>query len=95
MNKRMTCEEALSHPWMLKNKRTLTLEQQTEVAHIFKRLKEAKRKTRFAYAMQSIFMITIDESLYTGNVLAFKLIDEDNSGQLDVEELLGALTELA
>jgi len=26
MNKRMTCEEALSHPWMLKNKRTLTLE---------------------------------------------------------------------
>ena len=80
VERRMTTEQALAHPWMQNNKRLLTVEQRTEVAHIFKRLKEAKRKSRFIYAIQSIFLLSIEESLYSGNVLAFKLIDDDNSG---------------
>jgi len=39
-------------------------------------------------------LLSIEESLYAGNVLAFQLIDDDNSGQLDVDELFNALTDL-
>ena len=47
----MTCEQALAHPWRKMHSKTLTDEQKTQVAHIFKRFKEAKRKPSFTYSL--------------------------------------------
>lgn len=44
--------------------------------------------------MQSIFMRLLDEESLAINLLAFHMIDEDNSGQLDVTEMRVAIERL-
>ena len=41
-NKRMTCEKALEHPWIVENQLKLSMTEKSEVADCFERLKEFK-----------------------------------------------------
>jgi calcium-dependent protein kinase len=77
---RMTCEQALAHPWIQNNKPHLTDEQKTDIAEIFMRLKNFKGLNRFQMALMLIFRRHISQDRVVKNLLAFHAIDTENSG---------------
>lgn len=94
VKRRLTCEQALAHPWIKQNKPAVSMEHQKEIAEIFLRLKSIRKMSRFAQAMHSIFMRLLDEESLVMNLMAFHMIDEDNSGQLDATEMQVAMERL-
>ena len=91
---RMTCDQALAHPWIQNNKPQLTEEQKADIAEIFMRLKNFKRLNRFKMALMLIFRRHIAEERVLKNLDAFHVIDTDNSGYLNNNGMQCAMQEL-
>ena len=77
---RLTCEQALNHPWIQENKPSLTSTEQAEIADVFLRLKSVKKLTRFQQAILKLFLRNLDEESVHKNLMAFHAIDAGNSG---------------
>ena len=97
LNRRMTVEQALAHPWISK----VTPEQKIELQQnekrdqkVFKRLKQLKTPKRLQQEILLILVSLIDEKEFIDNKQTFQTIDVDHSGCIDKDELKEAIERL-